>query len=88
MWHRLKTSSYSLFCGVQELVLAAAAVTDPDAQVSPEAADRVDIAPLQLGDLHRVYILQPLGVDLKDSKRLAILGDFVPKLNCKSSKPE
>lgn len=56
---------YSLLCGVQELVLAAAAVADPDAHVRPQTADCVDIAALQLGDLHRVYVLHPLGVDLK-----------------------
>lgn len=48
---------YSLLCGVQELVLAASAVTDPDAKVCPEPADSIDITPLQLGDLHCVYIL-------------------------------
>lgn len=60
-----RTAQYSLLRGVQELVLAAAAVADPDAHVRPQAADGIDVALLQLGDLHRVYVLQPLGVDLK-----------------------
>lgn len=63
-------SHYSLLCGVQELVLAATAVTDPDAHVCPEAADCVNIAPFQLGDLHCVYVLQPLGIDLKRQHNL------------------
>lgn len=76
--HRLPLHySYSLFCGVQELILAATAITDPDARVCPEAADCVNVAPLQLVDLHCVHILQPLGVDLKDSERLRVLEDFV-----------
>lgn len=57
---------YSLLRGVQELVLAAAAVTDPYPWVSPEAADGVDVPPLQPCDLHCVHILQQLGVHLKD----------------------
>lgn len=60
-----RTSQYSLLRGVQELVLAAAAVADADAHVRPQAADGIHVALLQLGDLHRVYVLQPLGVDLK-----------------------
>lgn len=60
---------YSLLCGVQELVLAAAAVTHSDAHVCPETTDGVHVAPLQLGDPHRVHLLQPLGIDLKAKRR-------------------
>lgn len=60
---------YSLLCGVQQLVLAAAAVTDTDAGVCPQAADCLYVTSLQLGDLHRVYFLQPFGKHLKDSKK-------------------
>lgn len=56
--------SYSLLRGVQELVLAAPAVTDPEARICPEAADCVHVASLQLVDVHCVDVLQPLGVDL------------------------
>lgn len=67
----LRISVYSLLCGVQELVLAAAAVADPNAHVRPQAADRIDVALLQLGDLHRVYVPHPLGVDLKGRDAVA-----------------
>lgn len=61
--------SYSLLRGVQELVLAAPAVTDPEARICPEAADCVHVASLQLVDVHCVDVLQPLGVDLEDGER-------------------
>ncbi|TNN59656.1 hypothetical protein EYF80_030142 [Liparis tanakae] len=61
--------SYSLLRGVQELVLAAPAVTDPEARIRPEAADCVHVASLQLVDVHCVDVLQPLGVDLEDGER-------------------
>lgn len=71
-------SAYSLLRGVQELVLAAAAVADPDAHVRPQAADRVDVAVLQLSDLHRVYVLHPLGIGLKGGDRRVIgCGSFL-----------
>lgn len=59
---------YSLLSGVQELVLAATAVTHPDPHVGPETADCVNVAPLQLSDVHRVHILQPFCIDLKKKK--------------------
>lgn len=71
VWRAL-TLSYSLLCGIQELVLAAAGITEPDAHVCPEATDCVDVALLQLGDQHCVDILQPLGVDLKDSETFGV----------------
>lgn len=64
----LQYNYYSLFCGVQELILAATAVTDPDTRVCPEPADGINIAPLQLGDMHRVYVLQPLSKYLKNER--------------------
>lgn len=63
------------------MIFTATAVTDPDSHVCPEAANCVNVAPLQLDDLHCVYIPQPLGVDLKDSERFGPLGDFVLKLD-------
>lgn len=75
--HYWATSSYSLFCGVQELVFAATAITSPDAPVCPEPADCINEAPLQMGDLHCVHILQPLGIDLKSSKSHGILDTCV-----------
>lgn len=64
----LQHNYYSLFCGVQELIFAAAAVTDSDTRVCPEPADGIDIASLQLGDMHCVNVLQPLSKYLKDER--------------------
>ena len=59
------TSGPLLLCGVQELVLAAAPVAGPEAGVGPEVSDGVHVAPVQLCDLHRVHVLDPLGIHLR-----------------------
>lgn len=79
--------AYSLLCGVQELVLAAAAVAAPDARIRPQAADGVDVAMLQLSDLHRVDVLYPLGVGLEGGERRVIGCGFVSWLTLKCRKP-
>lgn len=78
MFHSAETltSCYSLLSGVQELVLAATAVTHPDSHVSPETADCVNVAPLQLSDVHCVHVLQPFCIDLKKKKPTA--GQEIP----------
>lgn len=75
--------SYSLLCGVQELILAAAAVTDPDARVCPETADCINIALFQMGDLHCVHFLQLPSIMLKDSERCFLLNHF---MTCSTSR--
>lgn len=70
--HPLRTPANSLLRGIQELVLAPAAVADPNAHVRPQTADGLHVATLQLSDLHRVYVLHPLGVDLKGGDRRVI----------------
>lgn len=62
----LRLCSYSLLSGVQQLVFAAPAVTRPDTRVGPESADCIDL--LQVGHMHRVYILQPPSEDLRTVK--------------------
>lgn len=57
---------HSLLRGVQELVLAASAVADPNARVGPEAADGVHVISLQCGDMQRVDVLHLTGVELRD----------------------
>ena len=65
MFGRCEQQGSLLLCGIQELVLAAAPVAGPDAGVGPKVSDGVYVTPIQLGDLHRVHILDPLSIHLR-----------------------